>query len=237
MKHLQRETIIASGGPKGRRRRALLVLAAALVLLAPGGTAFSTGHRSPARAAAPPPDRQNLNSGLEAFQTGDYRRSGQLFEQVRRSADPQVAREALYGLACTRLVLAQTPAQYAAALALWQQWNRQAPLKYRTEDPRMLGPLLGRLLSPESVKRKPPKKAAADQTGAISAKRYRACQSRVKEMETRLANMEAQKKLLRYYVDYTGKLEREIWNLKHKINSLEAIDKKILEKKKELSSP
>ncbi len=238
MKHFQRKTILTSRQRASRRHSAALLLAAALILLAYGCAVSPGGPGNGNRAAAATPDRQILNRGMEAFQTGDYRRAGELFERVRTSDDPQVARNALYGLACTRLVLAETPAQYAAALILWQEWNRLAPLKYRDEDPRMLAPLLGRLLSPRAERKQPPaKKPSGGQSATVPAKRYRACQDRLKEMETRITAMEAQKKLLQYYVDYTGKLEREIWNLKHKINSLEAIDKKILEKKKELSSP
>ncbi len=238
MKHLPHEIILPPRERKRRRRWATLVLTAALLLLASGCALAPGGNGSRNRAAGVTADQQALNRGLEAFQTGDYRRAGELFERLRSSGDPQVARKALYGLACARLVLAETPAQYAAALVLWQEWNRRAPLKYRDEDPRMLAPLLGRLLSPRAVRKPAPaKKTAGGQSATVPAKRYRACQDRLREMETRISNMEAQKKLLQYYVDYTGKLEGEIWNLKHKINSLEAIDKKILEKKKELSSP
>jgi hypothetical protein len=221
-----------------RQGRVLTCFAAALIFLASGCAVPTRPPDDGRTAAGAAADQQILDQGIEAFQTGDYRKAGKLFERMSRSKDPQVARKALYGLSCTRLTLADGSPEYAAALTQWQAWSRQAPLKYQAEDPRMLAPLLVRFSPPAVGKNQPPeKKPAAKQPSAIPLKRYQACQNKIQELETRIGNMEAQKKLLQYYVDYTTQLEKEIWNLKHKINSLEAIDKKILEKKKELSSP
>lgn len=179
-----------------------------------------------------------MDRGLEAFQTGDYRKARKIFEKMSFSSEPLVSRQALYGLSCTRLVLADTPRQYAAALAQWQSWSRRAPLKYDIEDPRLLTPLLGRLAPPAGTKSQPvEKKPPTNKPDTVSLKRYKICEGKMRELKDRIEGLESQKKLLSYYVDYTARLEREIWNLKHKISSLEAIDKKILEKKKEISSP
>jgi len=226
-------------GPAVRQQgRVLMCFAAALIILASGCTVPTRPRDEGRTAAGAAADQQILDQGIEAFQTGDYRRAGKIFKRMSSSKDPQVARKALYGLSCTRLTLANGSPEYAAALTQWQAWSRQAPLKYQAEDPRMLAPLLARLSPPAAVKNQPAEKSPAGrQSSAIPLKRYQACQEKIRELETRIGNMKTQKKLLRYYVDYTTQLEKEIWNLKHKINSLEAIDKKILEKKKELSSP
>jgi len=183
-------------------------------------------------------DQGDLDRGMEAFQTGRYRKAEKIFGEMSLSEDPLVSRQALYGLSCTRLVLADSPRKYAAAKAQWQSWSRRAPLKYYTEDPRLLTPLLARLAPPAEDKVQPAEdKSSENKPDAVSLKRYKACEETIRELKTRIEDLESQKKLLTYYVDYTAKLEREIWNLKHKINGLEAIDKKILEKKKEISSP
>jgi len=238
MKRLQPASLTQTGLTVGRQSRALMFFAAALFLVASGCAAPAPEPRDGSRTLNAAEDRKTLDLGIEAFQTGDYRRAGKIFEQMRGSNDPLIARKALYGLSCARLALAESPSEYAAARSLWQTWNRQAPLKYRAEDPRMLAPLLARLPSPAAVRKRPPeKKQETRQSDLVPMKRYQDCQGKIRELKTRLGNMEAQKQLLQYYVDYTAELQKEIWNLKHKINSLEAIDKKILEKKKELSSP
>ncbi len=238
MKRLQPVSIKQPCLTAGRQSRALVFFAAALLLVASGCAVPAPEPPDGNRTVEAAEDRHTLDLGIEAFQTGNYRRARKLFEQMSHSSDPRIARKALYGLSCTRLALAENPSEYTAALSQWRTWSRQVPLKYRSEDPRMLAPLLARL-SPPAVVRKPPpeKKQSTRQSDAVPMKRYQACQDKIRELKTRLGNMEAQKQLLRYYVDYTAELQQEIWNLKHKINSLEAIDKKILEKKKELSSP
>lgn len=220
------------------RRHATMTLTLILILLVSGcavPTAQPPDNLQPTKTAE---DQQALDRGIEAFQTGDYRKAGKLFAETSFSTDPLISRQAFYGLTCTRLVLANTPRQYAAALAQWQSWSRQAPLKYHVEDPRLLSPLLDRL-APQGEKKSQPvdEKTPVNKSDTFSLKRYKACEGRVNELEEHIKGLESQKRLLRYYVDYTARLEKEILNLKHQIQSLEAIDKKILEKKKEISSP
>ncbi len=74
--------------------------------------------------------------GLTAFQQGDYEKAQRCFEGVsKRAVSEGLRRKGLYGLACTRLLVAQTAEDYQAALHLWGLWNQLASPELGDEDP------------------------------------------------------------------------------------------------------
>lgn len=196
-------------------------------------------NQQPWLAAAPSPNGQEkLQKGLEAFQSADYPRALAILEPLEHSNDLLVARQATYAVACVRLLLATGPQEYLDALHQWQTWSRMAPLKFAGEDPRLLTPLIRRQ-APAAVKKRLTKgkdSATWRQPGVPLAK-YRAREKEIRRLKALIKAMQEQKPLWEYYVKHTAELENEILNLKHKINRLEAIDQKIQQKKKELSSP
>ncbi len=182
--------------------------------------------------------RQALQKGLEAFQRADYPHALAIFEKLQRSGDPKTARQATYAAACVRLLSAANPREYRDALRQWQAWSRMAPLKFTGEDPRLLTPLLQRQLLTAAGKRASKReKPALWQKRAVPPAKYREQEKEIRKLKARIKAMQEQKPLWEYYVKHTAELENEIWNLKHKINRLEAIDQKIQQKKKEISSP
>ena len=68
--------------------------------------------------------------------------------------------------------------------------------------------------------------------------RERAKEKEIQQLNDRLKVMENEiQTMLKKQADYVGVLEKQIQTLRDKIKSLEAIDQKIKEKKKEVSSP
>ncbi|HAA02011.1 MAG TPA: hypothetical protein DCZ69_11165 [Syntrophobacteraceae bacterium] len=171
--------------------------------------------------------RRQWDEGMTAFQQGDYETAQRCFEVVsKRAVNEGIRRKALYALACTRLLLAQTEADYQAALHLWGLWNQLAPAKLSEEDPRMMGLLLPRLYSAELTKAtpatpssfQPASKSGGNQT--VKVVRDRECERQLRE-----SDQEVQR------------LKRQIRTLRLQIDALEAIHRKIQEKKKEVSTP
>lgn len=158
-----------------------------------------------------------LKKGHKAFQKGDFKMARQIFEPLsRHAAGSETKRKALYALACTRLVLAENPQEFKAAVDLWNSWSRSGPDKMQGEDPRMMQPLLFNLLP--SVLSEEGTTHAPDIQGNNLYRMF----FQVKEKE------------VQHLRDRLKQVEKENWTLKHQIDALEAIHQKIQEKKKEI---
>jgi hypothetical protein len=151
----------------------------------------------------------SLKDGYESFEEGDFKKAAEIFEQLSAdSQDADTARIAAYGLACARLILAETPESFDEAFRLWEAWRQLAPENLNAEDPRMLEPLLNKL-----ERNLPEDKRAYQKRLEQKDKDIRWLQYRLKKKRT------------------------ENQRLKHQIEALEAIHQDIQEKKKEMSEP
>jgi len=147
---------------------------------------------------------QTLKNGYEAFEQKDYEKAAHIFNALyQRGKAGRMGRRALYGLACSRLIMAADAQQYNDALALWDQWAGPMAKNLDVEDPRMLTPLLVRLKA--SFRKKAHIEKKDDKIQALNEK------------------MEA--------------MREKIDRLTHQLKELEAIDQKIEQKKKAISSP
>jgi hypothetical protein len=165
--------------------------------------------------------------GMAAFQRGDYQGAQRYFEVVsKRALNEDLRRKGLYGLVCTRLLMAQTADDYNAALNLWGLWIRLAPSELVDEDPRMLALLLPRLypteltnmsLVPQVVL---PSSLRSSDAPVVKVVKNKECEKQLRESDREVQ-----------------RLKRQIRTLRLQIEALEAIHRKIQEKKKEVSSP
>jgi len=171
--------------------------------------------------------RRDWQVGVAAFQQRDYAKAEWCFDMVsKRDVSEGLRRKALYSLACTRLLLAQTPDEFQAALHLWELWNQLTPEQLREEDPRMMALLLPRLHSAALSKTSPngqlvphPLSKSGD-AQAVRVVKDRECEKQLRE-----SDQEVQR------------LRRQIRTLRLQIETLESIHHKIQEKKKEVSTP
>ena len=165
-------------------------------------------------------DLATLQHGDTAFREGNYQKAIEIYSILSQIAKNKTTRrKALYGLACTKLVLAETPAERNEAIILWDAWSELAPSEMPAEDPRMLRPVLTGKNIPDSP---PPKEIFPSESPNQEAMREQEIQSRDKKIKKLKKSISAQQK--------------EIEKLKHQINSLEAIDKDMMQKKKEIST-
>ena len=183
------------------------------------------------------PDLMALKIANQALQNGDFKKALEGYEILKHSADDKIARKARYGLACIYLSLAENPEEVREAFVLWNAWSKQAPPDLEDEDPRILWPLLQRKIPPKPNK-VPAKKEDQSAEKRQLEKLLSAKEEEIQRLNGRLKDMESEiQTMLKRQADYVGIMESEIQTLREKIKSFEAIDQKIKEKKKEVSSP
>jgi hypothetical protein len=201
---------------------------------------FSPAIKSPVTAdeeKPPDPEFIALRIANQAIQNGDFRKALEGYEILQHSSDDKIARKARYGFACAKLSLAENPEDVREALMLWDAWSKHAPADLEDEDPRVLGPLLKSRILPKPNKIQTRPAVISDEKLRLK-KLLRAKEKEIQQLNDRLKVMENEiQTMLKNQADYVGVLERQIQTLRDKIKSLETIDQKIKEKKKEVSSP
>jgi hypothetical protein len=201
---------------------------------------FSPAIKSPVTADEKKPldpEFIALRIANQAIQNGDFKKALEGYEILQHSSDAKIARNARYGLACAKLSLAENPEDVREALMLWDAWSKHAPADLEEEDPRILGPLLKSRILPKPNKIETRPAVIPDEKLGLE-KLLRAKEKEIQQLNDRLKVMENEiQTMLKNQADYVGVLERQIQTLRDKIKSLETIDQKIKEKKKEVSSP
>jgi cell division protein FtsB len=164
-------------------------------------------------------EKEALQDALNAFNARDYEKAKIGFEILSESSqNPEIARQALFGLASAKLVLANTSAEYEDAISSWKKWSGEVNSWQGCEDPRMITPFLLRLQS--SIKT--PAESLSGTKGRRSAREVDSkviLQTKEREMQTLRAKLDLR--------------EREIRRLRHQLESIEEIHRKYQEKKQE----
>ncbi len=164
-------------------------------------------------------DSITLEKGYTAFKNKNYKKALEIFGILSQlSEENKIRRKALYGLACTRLILAENINDLNESIILWDAWSQLAPDEIDGEDPRMLRPFLERKAF--YVIRKGSKKRLVLGKHNVNLNELQNKEKEINDLQEKMKNM-----------------ENEIQVLKHQIDSLEAIDQEIQQKKQEISSP
>jgi hypothetical protein len=167
--------------------------------------------------------------GLLALERGDYQEAANIFGALSKQATPgELRRKALYALACTRLMTAQNRDEFNAAWNLLELWSQTAPVELNDEDPRMLTPVLSRF-TPTTWPAAAPLQSALPPSSAPNKAGLMAPVKVVKDKEC--------EKQLRETDQEVQRLKKQIKTLRHQLEALETIHRKIQEKKKEVSNP
>lgn len=172
-------------------------------------------------------EQQAWDEAMKAFDAGDYARARITFDVLSDSSEsPEMRRKALFALAATKLMLAQTPEEYADAVSVWDRWSSQIT-KPEGEDPRMVIPFLRRF---DPAAQSAAKNNRAPENRKIQKNNSAALDS----FKGLLQNKEKEVEVLRSKLDMR---EREIRRLRHQLESLDEIHRKYQEKKQEASTP
>jgi hypothetical protein len=217
------------------RRSAILIM----VLLLSGGCVKTTqvfdDLKAKLRLEA---DSKTLESGLAAIKKAQYAEAEVLLQKLSDTSGSQlIRRQALYGLAVTRLMMANSNEQFQEALLTWRKW-RQSDFREATgEDPALLEPFLMCKFPPGSIEEV---SAANSDTcrGAVAWPLYEQALKKAESDQKSLEMLKKKHEALKAEKESLIKTrDSEIQILEDKIKALEAIDQKIQQKKTEISSP
>lgn len=189
-------------------RWTLFIFCLLWVILGAGCQQF--GELNPSTTAEKDAKHQ-LEEALGLVKNQQYQEALILFEEIARTYDSEIINQyARYGIACSRLATATTADEMEMALNEWSSWFRRMPEKYHNQDPRLLHPVLHNYrfyLYNE-------------------AERNKKWQLEKGWFHTELKKRRAQEAVL----------QRQIEELKMKIEALETIDQNI-QKKKRMITP
>jgi hypothetical protein len=208
---------------KTHTQRNFLVLVAIILLVIAAAPQLSTAvenNQPTAQSIRRDVEMEALQNGMKAFDAGQYEQAQNTFEMLSDVAkNPDIRRRALFGLASTRLVLADSSEAYNSAVATWEKWAAEAKPAKDREDPRMLTPFFLRLQSAIREKAGGPlgekeKVAKPDNLPRIVIMREKVVQALRAKLEL---------------------AERQIIRLRHDLRSLDEIHRKYEEKKQEMT--
>ncbi len=211
---------------------------------------------------SPNEDIRHMKTGYELFCQGDYENAAAQFEIIcQGSGTGPIRQEALYSLACTRMLLSEDTEAFLEALDLWTVWNRQGalcPKSLSGESPRMFGPFLEKLAQGTAICC--PETADMPDLSGDTAPEFSGDSLEDKDLSENIrpAEMRSESKIPvsptaaeRKMKEDIRRKDREILNLKEQmrkmkkemeilrtqLNSLEEIHQEIQEKKKDMVSP
>jgi len=181
-----------------------------------------------------PLELERYNAAKETYLKGSYDESAQQFALLReQTANPAMARMALYGLACSKLMVANTPKAYHEALGLWQTWVQCAVPANEHEDPILFKPIVENKLLVSKI----PLNADSDRSieeGDYITRWF------IVRTDQEIAKLRDQLEVANQKVENRDKkikaFKAEIVRLNEQIKAFESIDQKIQKKKNAIPS-
>ncbi|MGD8835677.1 MAG: hypothetical protein PVJ19_12095 [Desulfobacteraceae bacterium] len=187
-----------------------------------------------------PVEMKQYRQAVSAYKKKAYFEAAESFEAIRtQTRDKRFALTALYGLALSKLMAANTPEEYNDAILLWQHWVENVPAEFDYEDPVLAGALIQEKmlfsnipLSSEQVKEKAPKQPGKPEQ---MVSRWLLIKSKL-ELDRLREELAISKKALNKSQKEIQARDKEIGELKRRFEALETIDQKIQKKKNAIPS-
>lgn len=223
-----------------KRPRPVAVLA--FIIMCCGLTLMATGCpwavRPPAAVTPgelPAPALQAHEEAVRRYMQGDHEGAAKRFAVLReQTGNPVMARMALYGEACARLMAAETVSDYSRALALWEAWLDTDPAATGHEDARLFAPLVREKMIFSHMPPDLDAPAGNGQQNPGAPKWYMVeANQALRQMTLRLDATEQQVKNKEHQIKV---LENEIDRLNQQIEAFEKIDQRIQERKSAIPS-
>jgi hypothetical protein len=188
---------------------------------------------SATRSGVSPVEFKKYLDAVYVYDARNYEKSANQFEAIReQTANPEMSRMALYGLACSRLMSADSPQEYQQALSLWDTWVKCAPRQGSSENPVLFAPVIKEKMIFSQI--------PLDAEGAIDTHDQTAPAWLLVRADQQLQRMKKQLEEASKCIDSRDKkikaLEKEISRLNEQINAFEKIDQKIQTKKNAIPS-
>ncbi|KJS32896.1 MAG: hypothetical protein VR64_05040 [Desulfatitalea sp. BRH_c12] len=206
-----------------------ILILACLAVLAAAGCRAPFFRPVAQKAAFSSSEMKKYAEALNAYRAQDYATSARHFATLReQAAGDDVARVALYGIACSRLMSAETIKEYRDAMALWDRWMRSPPVRppYH-ENAAMMAPILKEkmifsfiLLDSEEFK----DEKNQDAVDVFISQVDRESQRLKPKLDNTVQSIDQRDEKIKA-------LEKEIARLNQQIKDFESIDQKIQKKK------
>ncbi|MFZ1985974.1 MAG: hypothetical protein WAU91_16265 [Desulfatitalea sp.] len=166
---------------------------------------------------------------MNVYKAQAYDQAVNRFTAIREhTANPTMARMALFGIACSRLMLAETPKAYKDAVALWDTWVQCAPTQQEEENPTLLAPLVANKMIFSHISFDAEGVAATEKAPSVPQWFVVRANQEIQRLKNQLdaagQNVEARDKKIKT-------LEKEVERLNEQIKAFESIDQKIQKKK------
>jgi hypothetical protein len=178
--------------------------------------------------------KRQYNQAVAAYMDKQYESAAEQFEAIRQqTTNKRFALMALYGLACSRLMAADSPQEYHEALILWDNWIQHVPDTCAYEDSALFDPLIRNKMLFSNIP------MATDEGGGIdldaTVPRWLFIRSQ-QELDRLKTEAEMNRQILEKRQKQIQSLEKEMDELKRQIRALETIDQKIQKKKNSIPS-
>ncbi|MGD9364532.1 MAG: hypothetical protein PVH87_02470 [Desulfobacteraceae bacterium] len=185
--------------------------------------------------SSPSPAEMKLyRKAVAAYHQKSYLESAESFETIRTATkNKRFATMALYGLACSKLMVAKTPNEYNNAMMLWLQWVENAPEEFDYENPVLVGALLQEKMLFSNIPLASDK--AQEESPEPMVSRWLLIRSK-KELDRLRKELDASRVALEKRKKINQAQQKEIAKLKRQIKALETIDQKIQKKKNAIPS-
>lgn len=178
--------------------------------------------------------KRQYNQAVAAYMDKQYALAAERFEAIRQqTTNKRFALMALYGVACSRLMAAESPEEYHEALILWDNWIQHVPDTCAYEDSALFDPLIKNKMLFSNIPMATNEQNNIDLDATVPRWLFIRSQQELNRLKTE-ADM-AQQTLDRRQKKIQT-LEKEIDELKRQIKALETIDQKIQKKKNAIPS-
>jgi hypothetical protein len=212
----------------------IVILILSLGVLSMNACLLNRQSRSTATGTIATCDLASHNEAIGAYLMADYQGAGDRFAAIHeRTANPVIARMALYGLACSRLMAADGPEAYQKALALWDAWVYTDSTPGMYEDARLLAPIIRQKMFFSHI--------PSDLEGVASLREGESVSEWFmiqadQELRRLNAQLDAAGASIQDKDERIASLEQEISRLNQQIEAFEEIDQKIHQRKRAIPS-
>lgn len=169
------------------------------------------------------------HQAVTAYQAAQYGVAAKRFAAVQAKAvDSDMANSASFGLACTRLMAAETPRQYHEAVALWDAWVETAPGGFEKANPVLMVPLVKEKMLFSNIPLTPDGRGDVAASPKVSQWLVINAAKEIARLKSKLDSDDQSTAKLKGRIAI---LEKEMAKLRKQIKALETIDQKIQKKK------
>ncbi len=174
------------------------------------------------------------HQAVTAYQAKDYPLAAKQFKSIQdKTQNKEMARKSLFGLACARLMAAQTPSQYQEAVDLWESWAKVAPASVENENPVFMVPIIKEKMLFSNIPLTQDGKGDIEASPKVSQWLVINAAEEVLKLRGKLESADQTNRKLKKRM---ALLEQSMVKLQRKIKALETIDQKIQEKKSAIPS-